>query len=48
MIIMKIADEDDRRSTNDNKDSVRNSDSGGRGKRGKREAKKGDGEKREP
>ena len=49
MIIMKVADEDDRSSTNDNKDSERNSDGArGLGERGKREAKKGDREKREP
>ena len=48
VIIMKVADEDDRSSTNDNKDSERNSDGGVWGERGKREAKKGDREKREP
>ena len=48
MITMKVADEDDRSSTNDNKDSERNSDGGVWGERGKREAKKGDREKREP
>ena len=41
MIIMKVADEDDRSSTNDNKDSERNSDGGVLGGKGEERSEKG-------